>query len=136
MTDEQLIDAVAIGQFTPGPLFTTATFVGYLMLGVPGALGATLGIFLPSFVFVAITAPLIPRLRRSPWFGAALDGVVAASIALMAGVVVQLAREAIVDVPTGVIAAVALLALMRWRLNSGWLVLAGGIAGLLIDAVG
>lgn len=87
-------------------------------------------------MFVAITAPLIPRLRRSPWFGAALDGVVAASIALMAGVVVQLAREAIVDVPTGVIAAVALLALMRWRLNSGWLVLAGGIAGLLIDAVG
>ena len=135
LTEQQLLDAVAIGQFTPGPLFTTATFVGYVVLGVPGAIVATLGIFLPSFAFVAATAPILPRLRRSPWFGAALDGVVAASFALMAGVLVDLTRAAVVDVPAGAIAVVALVALVRLRVNSAWLVLAGGLAGLAIDAV-
>jgi chromate transporter len=135
LTEQQLLDAVAIGQFTPGPLFTTATFVGYVVLGVPGAIVATLGIFLPSFAFVAATAPILPRLRRSPWFGAALDGVVAASFALMAGVLVDLTRAAVVDVPAGAIAVVALVALVRFRVNSAWLVLAGGLAGLAIDAV-
>jgi chromate transporter len=135
LTEQQLLDAVAIGQFTPGPLFTTATFVGYVVLGVPGAIVATLGIFLPSFVFVAATAPILPRLRRSPWFGAALDGVVAASFALMAGVLVDLSRAAVVDVAAGAIAVVAVVALVRFRVNSAWLVLAGGLAGLAIDAV-
>jgi len=135
LTEQQLLDAVAIGQFTPGPLFTTATFVGYVVLGVPGAIVATLGIFLPSFAFVAATAPILPRLRRSPWFGAALDGVVAASFALMAGVLVDFTRAAVVDVPAGAIAVVALVALVRFRVNSAWLVLAGGLAGLAIDAV-
>ena len=135
LTEQQLLDAVAIGQFTPGPLFTTATFVGYVVLGVPGAIVATLGIFLPSFAYVAATAPILPRLRRSPWFGAALDGVVAASFALMAGVLVDLTRAAVVDVAAGAIAVVALVALVRFRVNSAWLVLAGGLAGLAIDAV-
>lgn len=132
ITERQLLDAVAIGQFTPGPLFTTATFVGYLVMGVPGAGLATLGIFLPSFVLVALTGPLIPRMRRSSWLGAALDGVNAGSLALMAGVTVQLARDALVDVPTAILAIVAAIVLLHFRLSSVWLVLGGAIAGLAI----
>jgi len=81
LTDQQLMDAIAVGQFTPGPVFTTATFIGYLVAGVPGALLATLGIFLPSFIFVAASSPLIPRIRRSAWAGSFLDGVNVASLA-------------------------------------------------------
>jgi chromate transporter len=132
LTQKQLIDAVAVGQFTPGPLFTTATFVGYVTLGVPGALVATLGIFLPSFVFVALTHPLIPRMRASAWFGALLDGVNASAVALMAGVTWQLARAAIVDVPTAVLAAAAAAVLFRFRPNSAWIVLAGALLGLAL----
>jgi chromate transporter len=135
LTERQVLDAVAIGQLTPGPVFTTATFVGYVVLGVPGAVVATAGIFLPSFVFVAVTGPFIPRLRASPWFGAALDGVVAASVALMTGVLLQLAREAIFDVPTALIAVIAAVVLFRFRLNSAWLVVAGAVAGPAIDAI-
>jgi chromate transporter len=135
LTERQLLDAVAIGQFTPGPLFTTATFVGYLVLGVPGALLATLGIFLPSFALVAATGPLIPRLRRSRWLGAALDGVNVAALALMAGVTWQLGLEAVVDVPTAVLAVAAAAVLLRWNPNSAWLVMAGGVAGLVIQAL-
>jgi chromate transporter len=134
ITERQLLDAVAIGQFTPGPLFTTATFVGYLVLGVPGALLATLAIFLPSFVLVAVTAPWIPRIRASRWLGAALDGVNAGAVALMAGVAVQLLREAVVDVPTGALSLVAGAALFRFRINSVWLVIVGALAGLAIQA--
>ena len=97
LTDQQLMDAIAVGQFTPGPVFTTATFIGYVVAGVPGALLATLGIFLPSFVFVAVSSPLIPRMRRSAWAGAFLDGVNVASLGLMAAVTWQLGRAALVD---------------------------------------
>ena len=100
LTEGQLIDAVAVGQFTPGPVFTTATFIGYVVAGLPGALVATIGIFLPSFVLVAVSGPLIPRLRRSDLAGAFLDGLNVASLALMAVVGVRLAKSALVDVPT------------------------------------
>ncbi len=131
LTDKQLLDAVAVGQFTPGPVFTTATFVGYIVAGFPGALLATIGIFLPSFVFVAALNPIIPRLRRSPWIGALLDGVNVASLGLMAGVTWELARSALVDWVTALLAVVAALVLLRFKLNSAWLVLGGGAIGLV-----
>jgi chromate transporter len=135
LTDRQLLDAVAIGQFTPGPVFTTATFIGYLLAGVPGTLLGTLGIFLPAFVFVAVSQPLIPRLRRSPWTGALLDGVNVASLALMAGVSWQLARAAIVDPVTAVLALLSLGLLIRYRVNSAWLVLGGALVGVVLRGV-
>ncbi len=131
LTDKQLIDAIAIGQVTPGPLFTTATFVGYLLGGVPGALVATLGIFLPSFVFVAVGSLLIPRIRNSPWTAGFLDGVNVASLALMLGVTVQLASTAIVDPLTVLIALVGLFLLFRYKLNSTWLIAGGALIGLI-----
>jgi chromate transporter len=131
LTEAQLIDAVAVGQVTPGPVFTTATFIGYLLAGPAGALTATAGIFLPAFVFVAASGPLIPRLRGSPTAGAFLDGVNVASLALMAVVTVQLARSAVVDVPTTVLAIAAAGALLRFRVNPTWLVLGGALIGLL-----
>ena len=130
MTEGQLLDAVAVGQVTPGPVFTTATFVGYVLGGVPGAVLATVGIFLPSFVFVALSGPLVPRLRRSAIASGFLDGVNVASIALMAVVTVQLARAAIVDVPTAMLALAAAVLLIRFRVGSAWLVVAGALAGL------
>jgi chromate transporter len=135
LTEAQLVDAVAVGQFTPGPVFTTATFIGYVVAGVPGAIAATIGIFLPSFLLVAVSGPLIPRLRRSPVAGAFLDGVNVASLALMAVVGVQLGRAAIVDVPTGALAVLSAAVLFRWRINSAWLVLGGGLAGALVLAL-
>jgi len=135
LTERQLVDAVAVGQLTPGPLFTTATFVGYVVLGLPGALLATVAIFLPSFVFVAVTAPLIARMRASRWLGGLLDGVAVAALALMAAVTWRIALEAIVDVPTAAIALFAGAALIVWRPNSIWLVLAGGAAGFVIEAL-
>ena len=133
LTESQLIDAVAVGQFTPGPVFTTATFIGYVVAGIPGAVVATVGIFLPSFVLVALSGPLIPRLRRSRLAGAFLDGVNIASLALMAVVAAQLARSAIVDVPTALLGIASAVALFRWRVNSAWLVLGGGIVGALVQ---
>lgn len=131
LTDQQLLDAVAVGQFTPGPLFTTATFVGYLVGSWPGAILATLGIFLPSFILVAITNPWIPRLRSSAWTSALLDGVNVASLALMAAVTAQLGRAALVDALTiGLLVAAGVL-LIRFKINSAWLVLAGGVIGLI-----
>jgi chromate transporter len=130
LTDQQLLDAVAIGQMTPGPVFTTATFVGYLVAGAPGAVLATVGIFLPAFVFVALLHPLVPRLRGNPWTAAMLDGVNVASLALMAAVTWLLGREAIIDPLTATIAIVAAVLLIRFRVNSAWLVLAGAILGL------
>lgn len=129
----QLLDAVAIGQFTPGPVFTTATFIGYLVAGVPGALVATIGIFLPSFVFVGVTSPFIPRLRRSPWLAALLDGIVAASLGLMAAVTVDLARQSIVDIPTALLAVSAIVLLIRYRVNSTWLIIGGALIGLAVS---
>jgi chromate transporter len=131
LTDQQLLDAVAVGQFTPGPVFTTATFVGYLVGGFPGALLATLGIFLPSFIFVAILHPIVPHLRRSPWTAVFLDGVNAAALGLMAGVTWQLGRAAIVDLFTAALAVAALVLLIRVKLNSAWLVIGGGVLGVL-----
>lgn len=131
LTDAQLMDAIAIGQVTPGPLFTTATFIGYQLSGVPGALLATLGIFLPSFIFVAISHPFIPRLRSSPWFGALLDGVNAAALGLMAAVTWQIGRASLVDPLTILIALTALILLLRFRVNSTWLIAGGALAGLI-----
>ena len=122
---------MAVGQFTPGPLFTTATFVGCLVAGLPGALLATLGIFLPSFFFVAAVAPFVPRLRASRWTAPLLDGVNVAAVALMAGVFWPIGREAIVDPLTAALALASLVLLLRLRVNSAWLVLAGGAVGLL-----
>jgi chromate transporter len=133
LTESQLIDAVAVGQFTPGPVFTTATFIGYLVAGLPGAIVATVGIFLPSFVLVAVSGPLVARLRRSAVAAAFLDGVNVASLGLMAVVAVVLGRAAIVDVPTALLAGAGAVALFRWRINSAWLVLAGGAAGALVQ---
>ncbi|RKI02018.1 chromate efflux transporter [Corallococcus sp. AB038B] len=132
LTEAQLLDAVAVGQFTPGPVFTTATFIGYLVGGTPGAGLATLGIFLPAFVFVALSGPLVPRLRRSRTAGAVLDGVNAASLALMAVVTWQLGRAALVDGWTVALAVFGAGLLLRWRVNSAWLVLGGAAAGLLL----
>jgi chromate transporter len=130
LTEAQLLDAVAAGQVTPGPVFTTATFIGYVLGGTPGAAVATLGIFLPAFFFVAASGPLVPRLRRSAAAGAFLDGVNVASLALMAVVTFQLGRAAVTDWLTGALAAASAFLLVRYRLNSAWLVLGGAIAGL------
>jgi len=130
LTETQLLDAVAVGQVTPGPVLSTATFVGYVLGSWEGALLATVGIFLPSFIFVAVSGPIIPHLRRSPWAGALLDGVNVAALALMAGVTWQLGRNAIVDPLTAVLAALGAALLLRFRLNSVWLVLLGGLVGL------
>lgn len=132
LTEQQLLDAIAVGQITPGPVFTTATFVGYILAGTSGALVATAGIFLPAFVFVAASAPLIPKLRRSPVAGAVLDGVNVASLALMAVVTIQLAHTTLIDPITIALAAASAFLLFRFRINSAWLVLAGAIAGLLL----
>ena len=132
LTERQLLDAVAVGQVTPGPVFTTATFIGYVLGGVPGAVLATLGIFLPAFVFVAVSGPLIPRLRRSRVAGAALDGVNAASLGLMAVVTWQLGRASIVSVSSCMVALIAGVLLATRRVNAAWLVAAGAIAGIAL----
>lgn len=130
LSDRQVLDAIAVGQITPGPVFTTATFIGYLLGGLPGALVATLGIFLPSFVFVAISGRFIPQIRSSPWSAAFLDGVNVASVGLMAGVTYQLAASALVDPLTVGVALVSLGLLLRWRINSTWLIAGGALIGL------
>lgn len=135
LTDRQLLDAIAVGQFTPGPVFTTATFVGYLTGRWTGALTATAGIFLPSFVFVAAVYPLVPRLRASPWTAAFLDGANAAALGLMAAVAWQLGLTSIVDPLTAALAVAAAVVLIRTRVNSAWLVLGGAAAGLLAELI-
>jgi chromate transporter len=135
LTEKQLIDAVAVGQFTPGPVFTTATFIGYILGGWPGAIVATVGIFLPGFLLVAASGPLIPRIRRSPVISAALDGVVAGSLALMAVVTWQLGKAAIVDRMTIAIFVVCVVALLRFRVNSVWLIGAAAVGGWVLQAV-
>jgi chromate transporter len=136
LSDQQLIDAIAIGQVTPGPVFTTATFIGFVLGGMPGAFLATLGIFLPSFIFVAISNPLIPRLRNSPWIGSLLDGVNIASLGLMAAVMLQLGRASLIDPLTVVIALASLIALLRYKVNSTWLIAGGALIGMLSTAFG
>jgi chromate transporter len=131
LTEPQLLDAIAVGQVTPGPVFTTATFIGYVLGGFAGAAVATIGIFLPAFVFVALSGPLVPRLRRSAVAGRVLDGVNVGSLALMAVVSWQLGRTALVDPLTVGLAIASLFVLVRLRINSAWLVLGGGAIGLL-----
>ena len=130
VTQQQLLDAVAVGQITPGPVFTTATFLGFVLRGTSGAVAATVGIFVPAFVFVAISAPLIPRIRASRVAGAALDGINVASLALMAVVTWQLGRSALVDTTTAAVALVSLVALFVFpQLNSAWLIAGAGLLG-------
>jgi len=131
LTEAQLLDAIAVGQITPGPVFSAATFIGYVLGGVRGALVATAGIFLPSFLFVALSGPLVPRLRRSPTAGAFLDGVNVGSLALMALVTWALVRVAVVDVTTAVLAGASAVLLIWFRTNSVWLVLGGACVGLV-----
>ncbi len=131
LTDQQLLDAVSIGQFTPGPVFTTATFIGYVVGSWQGALVATLGIFLPSFAFVALIHPLATRLRRSSWLAPLLDGVNIAALALMAGVLIQLGHSAFVDILTLGLGILAFAILLRFKINSVWLILVGAAIGLL-----
>ena len=131
LTEQQLLDAIVAGQITPGPVFTTATFVGYLLGGAPGAVVATAGIFLPAFVFVALSAPLLPRIRRSPLAGAVLDGVMVASLGLMAVVTWQLGRAALVDWLTAVIAVASGILLFR-KVQQAWLLAGGAILGVLL----
>jgi chromate transporter len=131
LTAGQLLDAVAVGQVTPGPVFTTATFIGFVLAGIPGATLATVGIFLPAFVFVALSGSLIPKLRKSPIAAGVLDGVNAGSLALMAVVTWQLARSAVVDIPTAVFAGSAAIAILVFRINSAWVIATAAGAGLL-----
>jgi chromate transporter len=136
LTDQQLIDAVAVGQLTPGPVFTTATFIGYIVAGTSGAALATLAIFLPSFVFVAIVYPMVPRLRGSAWMSAFLDGVNVAAIGLMLAVTWQLGRSAVIDGPSAALALVATILLLRWRINSVWLIAGAGVIGTVVHWLG
>jgi chromate transporter len=131
LTESQLLDAIAVGQVTPGPVFTTATFVGYLLGGGAGALVATIGIFLPAFVFVAVSGPLVPRLRASAVAAAILDGVNVASLALMVVASSHIAHTALIDVTTVVLAVSSLVLLVRWRVNSAWLIALGAVVGFL-----
>lgn len=132
LTENQLLDAIAVSQGTPGPFFTVATFVGYVIAGWKGAALATVGMFLPAFVFVAVTAKYLSRLRKSPIAGAFLDGVNAAAVALMAFVGWQFARETLLSATPIGMAAIAAVLLIRFRVNSAWLILGGALAGLAI----
>ncbi|HLV85661.1 MAG TPA: chromate efflux transporter [Candidatus Sulfotelmatobacter sp.] len=132
LTHQQLLDAVAIGQFTPGPVLSTGTFIGYMLGGIPGAAIATVAIFLPSFLYVALLAPLLFRLRKSPWMAAFLDSVNACAVALMAGVTFRLGADALRGWATWLIAAAGLGILLRWKINPAWIVLGGGLLGLLL----
>ncbi len=128
ITETQLLDAISIGQVTPGPVFTTATFIGYQVAGLPGAIVATVGIFVPSFIFVALLTLVVDRIRNRRWSAAFLDGVNATALALMAGVTIQLAGDALVDPLTIILAVAALLLQWRARVNTAWYI---GVAGLV-----
>ncbi len=136
LTESQLLDAIAVGQVTPGPVFTTATFIGYLLGGIPGAAIATFGIFLPAFTFVALSGPLIPRLRKSDKAGWFLDGLNAASLALMAAVCIRMARGTIVDVPALAVAAVSGILLLKFKVGTTWLIAGGALAGIMFHELG
>jgi chromate transporter len=135
LSQQQLLDAVAVGQITPGPVFSAATFIGFILGGAPGALLATLGIFLPSFVLVALSNPLIPRIRRSPWAAGLLDGVNYASLGLMAGVLVELGHAQLNNPFALALALLSLFLLIRFRINTTWLILGGALAGWLWYAI-
>jgi chromate transporter len=132
LTEPQLLAAIAIGQLTPGPVFSSATFVGFQMAGLGGALLATIGIFLPAFIFVWLTHPLLEKLRALPWTSRVLDAVNAAALGLMLGVLIILTRDAIVNVPTALIAVFAALGLIRFKINSTWLIAIGALLGMIL----
>jgi chromate transporter len=136
LSEPQLIDAIAVGQVTPGPVFTTATFIGFLLAGPSGALVATAGIFLPAFIFVALSGPFVPKLRASPLAGAFLDGVNVASLALMTVVTIEIGRAALVDIPTVVLAVLSATLLLAFKPNATWLILGGAAVGWLVHALG
>lgn len=130
LTQQQVLDAIAIGQFTPGPVLSTATFIGYLLGGVWGAAFATVAIFLPSFFYVAALGPILPKLRRSVWMAAFLDSVNVCAVALMAGVTVRLSADALQGWPMWIIAGSALAVLLKWKINPAWVVFGGGLTGM------
>ncbi len=132
LTEQQLIDAIAVGQVTPGPVFSAATFIGYVLAGWPGALAATVGIFLPSFIFVAALTRLMPKLRRSAWMAAFLDAINVSAIGLMVVVSIRLGQAALVSWQAWLVLAVALILVLRWNANSALLVAGGAIAGWLL----
>lgn len=136
LTQKQLLDSVAVGQFTPGPVFTTATFIGYLINGTAGAVASTLGIFLPAFILVLLLNPVIPRLRSSPWVSGMLDGVNAASLGLMGAVTIKLAQASLDGVFTIAAFIVSFGVLYRFKVNSAALILAGAAAGWILHALG
>ncbi len=135
LTNQQVLDAVVAGQITPGPVFSSATFIGYLVGGWPSALLATLGIFLPSFLFVGLLSRILPFVRKSPWSATFLDGVNAASLGLMAGVTVQLGQTALVDTFTVVVSVITLFVIFRFKINLVWLILGGGLLGAIYKLV-
>lgn len=135
LTAPQLLDAVAVGQVTPGPVFTTATFIGYVIAGPKGAFVATVGMFLPAFLLVACVGRFVPRLRQSALAGAFLDGVNAAALALMVSVTWELGRDALRDGMTVLLAVVSAVLLLRYRVNSAWLILGGAVVGAIALAV-
>ena len=132
LTEQQLLDAIAIGQFTPGPVLTTATFIGVVLGGLPGGIIATLGIFLPSFIFVAILNPIVPRLRKSPWTAAFLDAVNVSAVALMLVVTIQLGESVLTSWVPWVIFGLAAVGAFRFKLNAAYLVLGGAVLGWLL----
>ncbi len=134
LTERQLLDGIAVGQVTPGPVFTTATFVGWQIDGLVGAAAATIGIFAPSFVFVALLGRIVPWMRSHPTARAFLTGLTSASLGLMAGVLVELTDTALTDAVTVAVAAAALAVLIRTRINSAWLV-SGGVAIGIVHAL-
>ncbi|MBU9919317.1 MAG: chromate transporter, partial [Fusobacteriaceae bacterium] len=129
---KQLLDAVAVGQFTPGPVFTTATFIGYLIKGFSGAIAATVGIFLPSFLLVWLINPYINKLRNSKAFSSILDGVNLASLALMAGVLIKLGYNSITNLASLFIFIVSFIMLYKTKINSAILIFLGGIIGYFL----
>lgn len=135
LSQQQLLDAITVGQFTPGPVFTTATFIGYVLAGWQGASLATIGIFLPSFLFVAVTAPFIPKLRKSAVLSAFLDGVNAAAVSLMVVVTLKLISGAFVDYITIILGIISIYLLFFTKINSIWLILSGGIVGYLVITI-
>jgi len=136
LTRDQLLDAIAIGQFTPGPVLSTATFVGYLIRGLPGAVVATVAIFLPSFLFVLLVNPLVPRLRRSRWMRAFLDAINAAAVALMLAVALELSVVTLTSLPALLVAAMAAVAHLRFNVGPMWLVGGGAVLGWGLSLLG
>jgi chromate transporter len=131
LTNQQLLDAVAVGQITPGPVFTTATFIGFILAGLPGGIVATVGIFLPAFIFVGLSGWVVPKIRKSESLSGFLDGVNVTSLALMAYVTLELGRSAILDWFTFILFLISAYLLVFLRINSAWLIIGSGILAVI-----